>query len=81
MAPPPRRAGTITSREVRALLRKADRLFAEGARLQLLAKRALVEHFRHETDDQPIAEDRARRARMSRSKPGKRKKTRKIRPR
>lgn len=71
MAPPSRRAGTITSREVRALLRKADRLFAEGARLQSLAKRALIEHFRHESDDEPIAEDRARRARMSRSKPRK----------
>jgi len=65
MAPKSRRTVPITSREVKALLRKADRLFAEGARLQALAKEALVEHFRHEVDDVPTAEDRARRARMS----------------
>ena len=68
MPPPARRPGSITSKEVRALLRKADRLFAEGARLQTLAKEALVEHFRHEVDDAPTAEDRARRARMSKAR-------------
>lgn len=71
MPPPARRPGSITSKDVRALLRKADKLFAEGARLQAIAKQALVEHFRHEIGDAPTAEDRARRARMSR--PGKKK--------
>ena len=66
MSPRSRRPGSITSGQVRALLRKADRLFAEGAKLQAQAKDALVEHFRHEADDVPTAEDRARRARMSR---------------
>jgi len=66
MAPPSRRSSPITSREVKALLREADQLFAEGARLQSIAKEALVEHFRHEVEDEPTTQDRARRARMSR---------------
>ena len=52
-------------------MRKADKLFAEGARLQTIAKEALVEHFRHEIDDAPTAEDRARRARMSKTRKNK----------
>jgi hypothetical protein len=51
---------------VKALLRKADRLFAEGAKLQALAKEALVQHFRREISDQPTADDRARRQAMTR---------------
>jgi len=56
----------VSSRQVRALLRRADRLFAEGARLQALANRALVRYFRQEVADQPTAEDRVRRQAMSR---------------
>lgn len=48
------------------LLRKADKLFAEGAKLQILARKALVRHFNQEIDDRPTAEDRARRQAMSR---------------
>jgi hypothetical protein len=51
---------------VKALLRKADRLFAEGAKLQALAKEALVQHFRREISDQPTADDRVRRQAMTR---------------
>jgi len=51
---------------VRALLRRADRLFAEGAKLRALAKKALIQHFRQEVADQPTASDRARRRAMSR---------------
>ena len=66
MPPPEKRSGPITAREVKALLSKADKLFAEGARVQSIAKEALVEHFRHEVEDVPTVQDRARRARMSR---------------
>ena len=48
------------------LLRKADKLFAEGAKLQNLARKALVEHFKQGLDDRPTAEDSARRQAMSR---------------
>jgi hypothetical protein len=48
------------------LLRKADRLFAEAARLQAIAKKALIEHFKQGVADRPTAEDSARRDRMSR---------------
>ena len=48
------------------LLRKADKLFAEGAKLQILARKALVRHFNQEIDDRPTAEDRVRRQAMSR---------------
>jgi hypothetical protein len=47
-------------------LRRADRLFAEGAKLQALAKQALIQHFRQGDADQPTAEDRARRKSMTR---------------
>ncbi|MEX2273515.1 MAG: hypothetical protein WD690_18750 [Vicinamibacterales bacterium] len=47
-------------------MRKADRLFAEGAKLQALAKQALIEHFRQGVADQPTADDRLRRQKMSR---------------
>ena len=66
MSPSSKRSSPITSREVKALLHEADELFAEGARLQTIAKDALVEHFRHEVEDVPTAQDRVRRARMSR---------------
>lgn len=48
------------------LLRKADRLFAEGARLQARARQALIHHFKQDLADRPTAEDSARRGRMSR---------------
>jgi len=55
----------VSSREVRALLRKADRLFAEGARLQAQARKALIHHFQQDLADQPTADDRERRRRIS----------------
>lgn len=66
MSPQARRPAPVSSREVRALLRKADRLFAEGARLQAQARKALIHHFRQELADQPTADDRERRRAMSR---------------
>ena len=56
----------MSSREVRALLRRADKLFAEGAKLQALAKEALIHHFRQGLADQPTADDRIRRNAMTR---------------
>lgn len=66
MSPQSRRPPPVSSREVRALLRRADKLFAEGAKLQALAKKALIHHFSQEIADQPTADDRARRKAMSR---------------
>ena len=66
MAPQSRRPAPVSSREVRLLLRKADRLFAEGAKLQALAKKALIQHFRQGLADEPTADDRARRQSMAR---------------
>ena len=66
MAPQSKGTTRVSSREVRLLLRKADRLFAEGAKLQILARKALIQHFKQDADDCPTAEDRARRQAMSR---------------
>ncbi len=68
MAPQSKRPPPVSSREVRLLLRRADKLFAEGAKLQALAKQALIDHFRQGVADEPTADDRVRRAKMSRRK-------------
>jgi hypothetical protein len=61
VSPQSRRPSPVSSREVRALLRRADKLFAEGAKLQAIAKQALVQHFRQELADHPTADDISRR--------------------
>ena len=66
MAPQSKGTPRVSSREVRSLLRKADKLFAEGAKLQILARKALIQHFKQDADDRPTAEDRVRRQAMSR---------------
>jgi hypothetical protein len=53
---------------VRALLRRADKLFAEGAKLQALAKQALIQHFRQDAADHPTADDISRRKVIARKK-------------
>jgi len=53
---------------VRALLRRADRLFAEGAKLQAIAKQALIRHYRQDAADHPTADDISRRQVISRKK-------------
>lgn len=68
MAPQSKRPAPVSSREVRILLRRADRLFAEGAKLQALAKKALIHHFRQGLADEPTADDRVRRQAMTRKK-------------
>jgi hypothetical protein len=57
----------VTSKDVKALLRKADKLFAEGAEAQERARESLADHFRQEAADRPTAEDTARRGRMARN--------------
>jgi hypothetical protein len=50
-----------------ALLAAADETVAEGARLQEVAKAALLEHFRQEDESRPYVEpSRRRRGRMKR---------------
>ena len=66
MAPQSRRPPPVSSQEVRALLRKADELFAEGAKLQALAKQALIKHFRQDMADHPTADDISRRKVLTR---------------
>ncbi len=66
MSPRARRYPTVASKDIKALLRKADRLFAEGERAQKRARESLAEHFKQEAANRPTAEDRARRARMAR---------------
>ena len=68
MAPQGKGATRVSSREVRMLLRRADKLFAEGAKLQALARRALIQHFNKDLSDQPTAEDRVRRQAISRKR-------------
>ena len=60
-----RRYPAVTSTEIEALLIKADRLFAEGAKVQKRARKSLAEHFKQELADRPCAEDSARRDRMA----------------
>ena len=66
MPPRQRRYPAVTSKDVEALLLKADRLFAEGARAQKRARKSLAEHFRQGLADRPCADDSARRDRMVR---------------
>lgn len=66
MASQSKRPSPVSSREVRALLRRADKLFAEGAKLQVLARQALIKHYRDEVANQPTADDRLRRQKMAR---------------
>ncbi len=61
-----RRYPSVTSKDVEALLIKADRLFAEGAKAQKRARTSLADYFKQEAADRPTDDDRARRDRMVR---------------
>ncbi len=66
MGPRVRRYPFVTSKEVAALLTKADRLFAEAAKARKRARTSLANYFKQEAADLPTADDCARRERMVR---------------
>jgi hypothetical protein len=65
---PPRRAKPqqIPHSDVRALLKKTEKLCNQSAKVRAQARDGLISHFQHESEMLPIAADQERRARMAR---------------
>lgn len=65
MAPRRRKTSGSEAEHVRAVVRNAQRLESERARVQRLARESLIHHFQQAADIFPVAEDQERRARMA----------------
>lgn len=60
------KAPPISSKQVRALLRKADKLCSQSATVRAKVRAGLIAHFQQAAAILPVVADKQRRARLSR---------------